>query len=874
MPPTGNGRAVLDTLDEMYSGKTPSIVTPIGERVRNLERMFTRAFTDRGTDLARVQEAGVKAAGGNLPPEEMAAFLARVNTDKAAAVKLRDEFSPILQTPGVSQKDLKAYLTLRQNIDVAAALGNPNRKFSGGLTAADSQAGINQLAQDLGPQRFAELEMTAGKVADFVRSSWDDLEKAGVITKEFHDAMVQRYPYYVPTKILDYADKPGEMVGMGGSISLSDSGVRKYTFEGTEKAREDPLGSIIGYTHQAARIAAKNEAFNAFIALRDRLGLQDIMPEVTGAYKLKNDEVLLHGFTNGVKRTFVVPKSVQESIGMVTRLPRLDWLELPMTLFRALATSRNPVFLASNSFLDAMVYMARASIREGGPQHAPRVMMELVKGYRDAFKGITASSYHGQTNELLRTGGGMFGLYDSSTKGHMATVRELTRRGAFEVKSKSDVLRMLKDIALLKPVEAVGERIEMAPRVAQYNLALKRGKTPLEAMIEARTVTIDFEQGGYISKFLNQIIPFFNVGTQAATQVVRATRENPRAAFATGVSLLAVPTVMAETWNNADPQRKRDYDDVPEYIKGQGIVFMLPGEAPLDEQGNRRPPFFLIRTREFTPVVMVTRQAMRTALGEEQQPWGEFFRGIYGSTSPVQGGGLGEIAGNLAPIGIGTASALYNNKDPFTGAMISTKRRDESASAASKAISSGLGVLSRATGLGGEPTPSQVEFAIRDTTTGVGGAALAASNILAGKQQTSRLSEVPVVGGVLGRAVRSDIGNRLEKARDNTLSPATKQLLRENGVDLNIGAVGSTVHGVPITMDEQADYQEQINSLVESSLQALIASPQWQALDATAKKKVVDTVVQRSRDQAAGQLLAKLGQQEVSRRISRGNAGR
>jgi hypothetical protein len=126
-------------------------------------------------------------------------------------------------------------------------------------------------------------------------------------------------------------------------------------------------------------------------------------------------------------------------------------------------------------------------------------------------------------------------------------------------------------------------------------LAEKRGVNAVQGIINGRTVTMDFQQGGNVSKFINQFIPFFNVGMQGLATPARVIRDNPKAALATFISYLAAPTVSAEVWNNADPQRAKDYADIPQYIKDRSVVVMLPMPASVDVQGERHPQYREIR---------------------------------------------------------------------------------------------------------------------------------------------------------------------------------------------------------------------------------------------------------------------------------------
>lgn len=833
--------------------------------------------------LERLQQAAAKAkqlgGGGELQANEMAATLNRMNASGTAERRLQSDLAPVLQDAADRGQtvNLSEYLTYRGNIDVAAAMGQQaeaakagtgaaaeaNRMFSGGITAADSRVAIQDLAQQLGPQQFAQLEADAGRVASVTRASLDRALESGLIDQETRDLWAAQYPYWTPTKILDYLSNP-DKTAAGTKINVNDTGMHSYTIEGTDKARQDPLGAVVNHTYQIEALAAKNETFQAIMRQRDIIpGMADTLPEMPKGYTPTANEIIISGFIDGVKHTLVVPKDMQAAFLRTTRDPILG-LQQVMTVYKAMITSRNPAFLASNSLNDMGSYMIRASAREGGPQALPRVTKALFDAYRDAFKGLGTSNFGPKTESMLSTGGAQFGFFQRSEENASKTVNELARRHAFVLRNKSDALRLIKDLVTLQPVEAIGKRIELAPRVAMTELAQARGLSPAAAALEGRSVTMDFAVGGDYAKIINQFVPFFNVGMQAPAQVFRAYRENPKGFVGTVASLLAAPTVAAEAWNRSDPQRAKDYEDIPDYLKAGNIIIMIPGASYNDKAGNIHPQFVAIPTREFSPFVTLTRQAATGALGGDPRSWQELLSDTMQTVSPVQGSNIGEVAGQiLPPVLSSVVQEELANKDFFTGAMINTKRKDAQASPLSQAISSGIG---------GARSPSQIEWLIGDLAGGVGRAAIGASKLTSGDQANAGPSAIPIVGGAVGKFYRGQTGQRLQDTQANILSAPTKQLLKENGVDINLGASGNTVHGVPITVEEQNAYQEQINTGVEGNLQALLASPQWQGLDAATKKKVVDTVVQRTRDQAAGQALGRLGQQEVIRRVGRGSA--
>lgn len=712
------------------------------------------------------------------------------------------------------------------------------RAFSGDLDVIQSQQGLRALEAELGTARYRQIEQAANDLYEFNRKQLERVRDAGLIPDEVYQQWLNDYPHYMPTRILDYLESDaGRMLPRGKAFSVSDAGFRKNTLEGTKREREDPLASMYRLAFASERNIRRNEAFNAFVKLREASpSLKNAIKEVSESYAPVKGEEKVHGFVNGEKHVFAMPKDMAQLVSMEAEAP-IRGLNTAMGIFRAMATSRNPIFLGGNAVLDAASYTARESSRLGGPQNLPVVVKALLDAYIDAFRGVRQGEFKGQTAEFLKSGGGMFGFFPGTPKEAARGVADLTRKNVLDIRSKQELANVVKDLLTLKPVESLGERIELAPRVAAFKLAKQRGANQVEATIAGRSVTIDFAQGGTIAKYLNQFLPFFNVGVQAAAQPFRAARENPRGFATTAITLLAGPTVAAEAWNRSDPQRARDYEDVPQYEKDQGVVIMLPGEAPIDARGNRRPQYILIRMREYAPFVMLTREAVRKALGDDARSWGELLVTGAVALSPVQ-----DPSGLLTP-GIGTAAQLWANRDMFRRRDIATQRGDEEASELSKGISRFVGLR-----------PSQVEFAVGDIASGIGRLAQSASNI--GREPLSGVpQDIPVAGEITRRFVRSGIGEGLQQARDDRISAANLKILQANGIQ-DVGMVGNTIQGKPLRTQEQARYQQLANRAINQAIREVVQDPDYRIANPSERRELLQRAMNKARLEARKEFLA------------------
>jgi len=497
-------------------------------------------------------------------------------------------------------------------------------------------------------------------------------------------------------------------------------------------------------------------------------------------------------------------------------------------------------------------------------------------------------------------------------------------------------MRIVKNVALFKPFEAFGERGELAARVPAYRLSTRRseraiqalqqeraqaisrlqtgqplgklrdpvqlqymidtaaGRKTSEAVNAFRTTTLDFDKGGAWTKTVNQFIPFFNVGIQSAIDPIRAMQEHP-VGYAGAIGLGVVgPMVAAEAWNQHDPQMAMDYRDVPDYIKDRGAVLMLPGEVPVDQQGNRHPQFIVMPYRQLAPVAMAVRAALQSTYyknpnmpDDERRSMFDVLTSMMSAESPVSAGSGKDLAMSIMPPGISTAAQLQLNEDTFRNKHIQSQYADERASPLSHA-------LADVTGVG---YPSQWEFGTRDFLPGYAAVAHGASELLAGSPNKLSpasvtlggqhipgtdinlpsanvpipTSETPVVGGIVGRFVRGSIGGIAQQAEARTITPSAEQILKREKIAWRPQPLPPDISHIPLTRVEYGKYQNMVNRRVDEAIHTLDKDPSWSRMPKGEKEKVLEIVVDKFREQAKAEFLASfhLPDDELKRRLQR-----
>jgi hypothetical protein len=673
-------------------------------------------------------------------------------------------------------------------------MAGEGRSFSGDVDVRESQRRLAEIEQVVGPERWANIQSAMDDTQKFVEEYRQRMYDHGIINKKTLDAL-QQYDFYIPTRILDHINDESK-VAVGGSVSLRDTGIHEASIKGTTAEREDPINSLMRLAFDSEARIAKNDAFNAFHALNAETPIfRAKRVEGTDARAKLTDEGsrsrIVTGFVDGKKLAYEVSdpwtaKALRFESDPVSNRFELRALRKLASVSREMIT-RNPAFIAGQVLLDVSGALVRESAWEGGPQNVPKVLKSLMQTYFDPelWKGLDSGQYKGDYARFLREGGGMAGFQDMTQEGLLRKQGDLQRNNpldGFQVNNKEDWGRVVKWLGTGEALQNISTRLDLAPRVAAARLAeerlAKQGVDPnsakLRGMIAGRESTMDFSKGGSLTKMLNQFIPFFNIGFQSAATPVRALRENPVAFPATAAATIGVPIMAAEAWNRSDPQRARDYEDIPDYIKARNLIVMMPevpgtdiGKAGVDEFGGRRPKYIQFPLREFAMFGVLGRAAAQKAIqeagGDVRDPmsWHQLGQELLVTGSPLTANNPTDLTTSFAPVGLSSALQLANNKDAFRGRQIATERNDMEASNISKALSNGLFDK-----FGVEIRPSQLEFLVRDSMSYTGAGALAAGDALTGRTRLTQegAQSAPVVGGAVKRFYGNATGTRVNRS--------------------------------------------------------------------------------------------------------------
>lgn len=633
---------------------------PFKEKLGNLRLAFEEQFTD---ELALINKltARNKAKYGGKIPVELNAELHAANLRGASSAGLQktvDVYAKMKRTLGkdVNENMVDAYLHLKHQQEVIKM--HPERAIPGGLQVDELEKGLEAMKSHLGEVKFKQVESAADVIKQHYNSLLDARVESGLASQDLADLLKGQYPWYNPIKYIEAEGKYA--IGVGGKrISVTSSGIRRLSELGSEAAMERPLNSLAVSTIEAETLIRRNDAAKAVIklALQDeKLGSQ-IKKVVKARPVAKEAEKVIFrrppgeirgtvSYMEGGKRqVYEVPQKLEIVMKALDFVPASKFeavIAAINQISKTAITGANPGFFIPNFAIDSMTAILTQGI-------SPlRIGKRLAINLKNLIKGDEV------LRELRRSGGGMEGF---SGKSSQRIIREARKSGQLVLQKEIDWKQLLANpIELL---EKIGYAVEMSPRTARFETALKRGLTKEEAALLSRRITIDFSRAGAAIRHANNFFIYLNAGVQGALIPFRALRDTP-------ISRLFISGYMASilgnySWNRQFPE----YEDVPNYIKYGSLLFMLPSEE-YDKRGNKVPHYITIvpNLREFAMFSAPLIYTLRKLDGEAPEDIGQFLGEVLPGLNP-----LGQITGQSGlpvPSQLGeTMTEIALNKDVY-----------------------------------------------------------------------------------------------------------------------------------------------------------------------------------------------------------------
>jgi len=414
-----------------------------------------------------------------------------------------------------------------------------------------------------------------GHMLDFMFNTVDIL-KNPVLNKEINKLAEQRF-------------YPVVQIG----LDLDKEGNPKFTEEMKGKVKEDYIRSPrelmanmfdLYFTSRDFLKKTAPETYKFIEKLtsnKELRFLRDIQPSSSSAIeeieqdawiqsKQKPFGNVIEYYENGQKKYVEVAKPIYEAMhqlnpiqaGWLNTILRIGSVPAKVLRFGAVTT---PNFILRNFIKDQFTAFVQT---EKGMKATPFTTL----------KALCNIVGHGELyDQWQKSGGSGSGYYDWSEDGARKYIAELNNK-------KGRFWKALKWIGSLQFIQIPSQAIEEATRLGAFTQAKKAGLSDLAAGIASREATVDFGRGGDVSKLINRLVPFFNVGMQSANKLYRTAKNNPSAFMFNSLATIAFPSIMITGYYlyGAPEEERKKWLEIPDYVRDNNWCFFIEGrEEPI-----------------------------------------------------------------------------------------------------------------------------------------------------------------------------------------------------------------------------------------------------------------------------------------------------
>lgn len=396
------------------------------------------------------------------------------------------------------------------------------------------------------------------------------LEDSGIISKEQHNTLAEKYKNYVPM----YRDRSMEDVKIPGykpksglaNVTNPIKGLNEY---GSNRNVIDPLDSLIAYTQKSVDAAERNKVGLALSRLKDVEGIGSYLeerPDLEG--KGSPENFVFTVWENGEKKSYQTAPELYDAMVNLS-LPTFNTVEkvfmTPAEVMRAGATGTPAfgLFNLARDTLTSVLYSNNTTI----PVIEP--IGNTMYGLWEALR----SNYH-KKSSLYR---------EFEVAGVPMTTRISTERSSLKWQKLQEAPGVKLGTMLYKGFQKLNQSLEEAARLGEFAAGRRKGKSIQEAGLEAKEITTDFSRGGSLARKYNRYVPFFNAAIQGTDRLIREVKAHPvrlGARVGTAIILPALFEWVAfydEDW----------YQDVPQDIRDNYFIARIGDEivkTPLPQE--------------------------------------------------------------------------------------------------------------------------------------------------------------------------------------------------------------------------------------------------------------------------------------------------
>lgn len=457
-----------------------------------------------------------------------------------------------------NRQAFSTYLVAKRQLE----LQNIHKEYNGPM-----EKNIAASIVENAPKEFASASEKVHQHFDNVLSI---LEDSGIISKEQHNTLAEKYKNYVPM----YRDRSMEDVKIPGykpksglaNVTNPIKGLNEY---GSNRNVIDPLDSLIAYTQKSVDAAERNKVGLALSRLKDVEGIGSYLeerPDLEG--KGSPENFVFTVWENGEKKSYQTAPELYDAMVNLS-LPTFNTVEkvfmTPAEVMRAGATGTPAfgLFNLARDTLTSVLYSNNTTI----PVIEP--IGNTMYGLWEALR----SNYH-KKSSLYR---------EFEVAGVPLTTRISADRASLKWQKLQEAPGMKLGTMLYKGFQKLNQSLEEAARLGEFAAGRRKGKSIQEAGLEAKEITTDFSRGGSLGRKYNRYVPFFNAAIQGTDRLIREVKTHPvrlGARVGTAIILPALFEWLAfhdEDW----------YQDVPQDIRDNYFIARIGDEivkTPLPQE--------------------------------------------------------------------------------------------------------------------------------------------------------------------------------------------------------------------------------------------------------------------------------------------------
>jgi hypothetical protein len=601
----GRGGAVAPSIPELSAimgtintGKRAGAEEVPGMLTR-AQRVYSKLVSETYTLEEAARRFGTPEQGKAVP----GLVAQQQGSGRAAEGYLQDNLSPLLRTLSNEEKQsVRGLLKSRRDLQI---------RQLGGAAKSDVPTDVLErgvLAGNANPK----IAAVADRVTAMHRELLEMRYKAGLLTDEAYDAIIESDDFYTPLyrEIVQDAGPVRTTPGArAGKFNVFSSGVRRMdrTAEAFEKTA-DPLEMVIADAARTYRDVSKQRVSNVIFSIADanRMVGPDGLPLIE---RIQADPMsppkgpdIIQQVRNGKLYTYrVKDKDVMDALSSQDNVSANAFVKFASLLknVKTAGITMLPDFSAVNVIRDvAMSGVQRTDLgraaREGG-------LGALTGGITGA---VTADSEESAVQRFI-AGAGIgagVGLYArplaqtlsavGQIVGNKQIYREFLANGGstegFAVRNANDAAKILKELEkgpgfsvsdiiiptnwwqTLRKIGSIGEQ---ATRVAAFKQATDAGMSGAEAALVAQDRTLRFaSSGGSKSvKDLAAMTPFWNAKVQGWDKLTRMMKD-PKT-YPLAVGMLTAPSLALWSINKDNPE----YWERPIYERN--LFWLVPKSA-------------------------------------------------------------------------------------------------------------------------------------------------------------------------------------------------------------------------------------------------------------------------------------------------------